>query len=126
MCAFDTSSFEILRSAMNRGGAVILTFQRDLVLMSRMSVRSAASKPSEDRRVRLAVEEQDRAFYVIHFSSEPNDLGFSLFVVADISELRSGHVQWVAEHPGWNGWLGVLTWDTGDTLWVTCTCLASS
>ena len=54
---------------------------------------------------RLAVEEQHHDSYIIHLSNEPIrwlsvGSGSSLF-----PELRRRHAQWVAEHPGWNGWV---------------------
>ena len=56
---------------------------------------------------RIGVEEQDNGFYIIHVSNEPTMIWVLISSQSPIfSELRSRHVQWVAEHPGWNGWLG--------------------
>lgn len=55
---------------------------------------------------RIEVEEQDLAFYVLHISNEPI---FWLAVHSEspiFIELRNRHTRWMAEHPGWNGWIG--------------------
>jgi hypothetical protein len=55
---------------------------------------------------RLAVEEQDRAFYVIHFSNEPKIKWVMVGSTSPLfTELHSRHAQWMAEHPGSNEWL---------------------
>jgi hypothetical protein len=53
----------------------------------------------------VAVEEQHHDSYIIHLSNEPISWisvtsGSPLF-----PELRRRHAQWVAEHPGWSGWI---------------------
>lgn len=56
----------------------------------------------------IAVEEQDHAAYVIHFSNSPTMNWVTVTSTSPIfMELRGRHVQWVAEHPGWNGWMGL-------------------
>ena len=54
----------------------------------------------ECSRDRIAVEEQDSAFYVIHVSNEPI---IWLMVKSEspiFVELRSRHAQWTADHSG--------------------------
>jgi hypothetical protein len=53
----------------------------------------------------VAVEEQDKRFYIIHIRNAPN-----IWVVVNsespiFTELRERHSRWMAEHPGWNGWI---------------------
>jgi hypothetical protein len=54
---------------------------------------------------RIAVEEQDHAFYIIHINNEP----VVWLVIPSESpvfmELRRRHSEWMAERPGWNGWM---------------------
>jgi hypothetical protein len=56
---------------------------------------------------RVAVEEQDHRSYIIHLSNEPE---LKWLVVGPESpiylEIRQRHAQWMAERPGWNGWIG--------------------
>jgi hypothetical protein len=54
---------------------------------------------------RLAVEELDHAFYVIHFSNEPKEIAWLMVgsTLPLFEELGSRHVEWMAGHPGWNG-----------------------
>jgi hypothetical protein len=56
---------------------------------------------------RLAVEEQDHAFYVIHFSNEPNDIKWLMVKSTSpmFMDLRNRHTRWMAERPGWDGWI---------------------
>lgn len=50
-------------------------------------------------------------FYVIHISHEPRIILISVISQSPIfSELRRRHAQWMAEHPGWDGWIWILTW----------------
>ena len=57
-------------------------------------------------RHRIAVEEQDRVFYIIHISNEPDTIWVVVRSDSPIFlELRSRQAQWMAEHPGWNGWV---------------------
>lgn len=56
---------------------------------------------------RLAVEEQDHTFYVIHISNEAP----LVWVLVDsespiFDELKQRHARWNVEHPNWTGWLG--------------------
>ena len=61
---------------------------------------------------RIAVEEQDHDFYIIHISNEPTIIWVFISSQSPIFlELRSRHAQCLAEHPKWLD--GVLTWDTG-------------
>jgi hypothetical protein len=58
---------------------------------------------SEDR---VAVEEQDHAFYIVHIGKQP--VGTWLSVTSEsaiFAELRRHHTQWMSEHPGWDGWI---------------------
>lgn len=60
-------------------------------------------KCSEER---VAVEEQDRAFYIVHISNEPIvwvsvDSKSPIFVA-----LREFHGRWNAANPNWKGWIG--------------------
>jgi hypothetical protein len=56
---------------------------------------------------RVAVEEQDNTFYIIHFSNDPDIIWVSVNSKSPIFvELRLRHARWKAEHPGWNGWIG--------------------
>jgi hypothetical protein len=66
-------------------------------------IRLIEERPLE----RLAVEEQDHTFYVIHIRNEPP----LVWVVVDsespiLAELKQRHVRWNIEHPNWTGWLG--------------------
>jgi hypothetical protein len=55
---------------------------------------------------RVAVEEQDSSFYIIHISNEPEIIWFSVNSQSPIFEqLRQRHSRWMTEHPGWNGWV---------------------
>jgi hypothetical protein len=55
----------------------------------------------ECRKDRLAVEEQDHAFYVIHFSDERNIKWLLLNSTSPMfAELRSRHARWLDEHSG--------------------------
>jgi hypothetical protein len=55
---------------------------------------------------RVAVEEQDNTFYLIHFSNDRDIAWVSVNSESPIFvELRLRHVRWMAEHPGWNGWI---------------------
>lgn len=59
------------------------------------------------RHDHIAIEEQDKTFYVIHISNEPNIIWVSVTSESPIfAELRERHGRWMAEHPGWNGWIG--------------------
>jgi hypothetical protein len=65
-----------------------------------------AQSLEECRQDRVAVEEQDGMLYVIHISNEPSIIW--LFVTSEspiFVELRRRHARWMAEHPGWNGWI---------------------
>jgi hypothetical protein len=56
---------------------------------------------------RMAVEEQDHTFYIIHFSNDPDIIWVSVNSESPIfAELRLRHARWMTEHPGWNGWMG--------------------
>lgn len=57
-------------------------------------------------RDRVGVEDQDHKAYVVHLSDEPQpiwlvvDSKSQLFTV-----LQQTHTQWLADHPGWTGWV---------------------
>src|SRR4029453_15500110 len=57
---------------------------------------------------RVAVEEQDHAAYIIHLSNDEANIMW--IMVGSQSpmflDLRRRHDQWMAEHPGWDGWIG--------------------
>jgi hypothetical protein len=56
---------------------------------------------------RIAVEEQDKRSYIIHLRNQPDIMWVSVNSASPIFlELRQRHTQWMAEHPGWNGWIG--------------------
>jgi hypothetical protein len=56
---------------------------------------------------RIAVEEQDKTFYIIHIRNEPDIIWVSVNSESPIFvKLRQRHARWMAEHPGWNGWIG--------------------
>jgi len=55
---------------------------------------------------RVAVEEQDHAFYVIHLRNEPTPI----WVVVPsksplLPDLKQRHDQWKVENPNWAGWI---------------------
>ena len=55
---------------------------------------------------RVAVEEQDNKFYIIHLSNEPKLLWLLIGSESPIfPELRQRHAQWATDHPGWKGWV---------------------
>ena len=55
---------------------------------------------------RLAVEEQDHALYVIHISNQPDIVWVVISSESPLfMELRRRHAEWIAERPGWNGWM---------------------
>ncbi len=55
---------------------------------------------------RVAVEEQDNKFYILHLSNEPKLLWLVIGSESPIFlELQRRHVQWKTEHPGWKGWV---------------------
>jgi hypothetical protein len=55
---------------------------------------------------RIAVEEQDHAFYIIHISNAPDVVGIVILSESPLFvELRRRHAIWMAEHPDWNGWI---------------------
>ena len=56
---------------------------------------------------RIAVEEQDYTFYIVHVSNEPELVWVLISSESALfTELRRRHAEWVAEHPGWDGWIG--------------------
>jgi hypothetical protein len=55
---------------------------------------------------RIAVEEQDHKFYIIHLSNEPELVWVMVASEAPIFlELRHRHQQWATAHPDWTGWI---------------------
>ena len=55
---------------------------------------------------RIAVEEQDHNFYIVHLSNQPELLWLS--VKSDTAlflELRQQHERWATDHPDWKGWM---------------------
>lgn len=54
----------------------------------------------------VAVEEQDKEFYVIHLNNAPK---FKWLLVGSESpiflELRQRHARWATENPSWKGWI---------------------
>lgn len=55
---------------------------------------------------RIAVEEQDHKFYIIHLSNEPKLLWVMVGSETPLfPELRRRHAQWTTEHPEWKGWI---------------------
>jgi hypothetical protein len=70
------------------------------------SAAEVAQCIGECRQDRVAVEEQHNAFYIIHFSNDPDVVWLSVNSESPIFvELRRQHAQWMAEHPGWDGWI---------------------
>src|SRR5215471_7253454 len=60
----------------------------------------------ECRTDRIAVEEQDHKFYIIHLSNEPELLWVMVGSEMPLFlELRQCHDRWAAEHPNWKGWI---------------------
>jgi hypothetical protein len=58
-------------------------------------------------RDRIAVEEEDKTSYIIHITNEPDIIWLSVNSESPIFvQLRQRHARWMAEHPGWNGWIG--------------------
>ena len=56
---------------------------------------------------RIAIEEQDNTFYIIHIRNEPDIIWVSVNSESPIfAQLRQRHTRWMAEHPGWNEWIG--------------------
>jgi hypothetical protein len=54
---------------------------------------------------RIAAEEQDHAFYIIHLSNQP-----VVWVIVDsesplFQNIRQRHLHWKTEHPDWDGWI---------------------
>ena len=54
---------------------------------------------------RIAAEEQDHSFYILHVRDKP-----IVWVMVDsqsplFQNLRQRHVEWKAEHPDWAGWI---------------------
>jgi hypothetical protein len=55
---------------------------------------------------RVAVEEQDNKFYIIHLSNDPDIVWVVVHSASPIhAELRLRHAKWMSEHPGWPGWI---------------------
>ena len=55
---------------------------------------------------RVAVEEQEHKFYIIHLSNEPKLIWLVVGSESPIYlEIQQRHAQWVAEHPDWKGWI---------------------
>ena len=55
----------------------------------------------------VVVEEQDKTFYVIHLSDQPNIIWVTVSPQSSIfGELQQRHSRWATEHPGWKGWMG--------------------
>jgi hypothetical protein len=55
---------------------------------------------------RIAVEEQDHKFYIIHLSNEPELLWAMVGLETPLfPELRRRHARWTTEHPEWKGWI---------------------
>jgi hypothetical protein len=54
----------------------------------------------------VAVEEQDRKFYIVHLSNEPKLLWLVIGSESPIFlELQRRHLQWKTERPDWKGWI---------------------
>lgn len=54
---------------------------------------------------RVAVEEQDHTFYIIHLHIKPDHIRVSVTSESPIfAELRRRHTEWMVEQPGWDGW----------------------
>ena len=65
--------------------------------------RVMQDNPSE----RVAVEEQDRIFYIIHLRNEPSPIWLGIGASSPIfAQLQQRHNQWKREHPDWAGWIG--------------------
>jgi hypothetical protein len=55
---------------------------------------------------RIAVEEQDHKFYIIHLSNEPDLIWVMVAPETPLFlELRQRHGRWATEHPDWKGWV---------------------
>ncbi len=56
---------------------------------------------------RIAVEEQDHNFYIIHLSYAPKPLWAMVGQEMPIfRELRQRHDRWKSENPDWKAWIG--------------------
>ncbi|MGA2420379.1 MAG: hypothetical protein ABSG69_09865 [Candidatus Acidiferrum sp.] len=59
-------------------------------------------------RERLTVEEQHHDSYIVHINNEPQILWIVVGPESPIfPELQKLHARWMAEHPGWNGWIAL-------------------
>ncbi len=55
---------------------------------------------------RVAVEEQDHKFYIIHLSEEPKLIWLVIGPESPIFlDIQQRHAQWMTEHPDWKGWI---------------------
>jgi len=55
---------------------------------------------------RVAVEEQHHDSYIVHIRNEPEILWIGVGPASPLlPELRRLHARFMAEHPGWNGWI---------------------
>jgi hypothetical protein len=55
---------------------------------------------------RVGVEEQDHKAYVVHLLDEPKPICLVVDSKSPLfSALQRSHTQWLADHPGWTGWM---------------------
>jgi hypothetical protein len=97
-------------------GNLIKRFPDDTIVARVMegSTRPRLANALETTRIvnecpndRIAVEEQDRAAYIIHLRNEPEIIWLAVFPDAPLFlELRQCHRQWATEHPDWKGLFG--------------------
>ena len=69
------------------------------------SLSEMARLVGECAQEKVAVEEQDGTAYIVHLSNEPI---LWLFVYKDsrlLNALKRSHAEFLAEHPGWDGWI---------------------
>jgi len=93
----------------------LLTSVSPTLVVGQMTVGSRLTSATADQVAsclagaddRLAVEEQDRAFYIIHIRNEPDILWIMVKSESEIfPALRQLHTDWTAEHPGAKDWIG--------------------
>jgi hypothetical protein len=88
----------------------------DATVVAMLSAHSPRPRPAnaleiarlveECPKERIAVEEQDHKFYIIHLQDEPELIWVTVGSESPILlELHQRHERWATEHPGWKGWI---------------------
>ena len=88
----------------------------DPTIVGKMRAYSSALRPADALEVarlvnecpndRIAVEEQDHAFYIIHLSNKPEIIWVMVGAETPLfPELRQRHARWTTAHPEWKGWI---------------------